>query len=99
MVEALHRHARHQKPLEDAVGNQLDPLALRSFFVVAVVAAQLHAAERGKRGIVFYAEESRQHRMTDHLGERLALVVSALALALQAMADHLMEENRGRPAR
>ncbi len=67
-------------------------LALLAFFIVVIVAAQLHAAQSGKSGIVFHTKELRQHGLSNHFCKRLAFIFSALALAFQSMANHFMEE-------
>src|SRR5260370_41707826 len=99
MFEPLDGHAGHQKLLEDSVADQLNPLTLRALFVVAVVAAQLHSLQRGKRGVVFHTQERRQHGLANHFGEGLALIIATLPLPFQTMANDFMKENGCRTAR
>ena len=97
--EALDRHARHQKIFENAVFDHFDSLRRDALVVILVPAAQVHAVQAALRGIVNHAEELRQHLLVDLLGKGLPFLIAALAVALQAMPEHFMKENRRRSAR
>src|SRR5260370_3632071 len=99
MFETLDGHAGHQTLLEDSVADQVKPVTLRALFVVAVVAAQLHSLQRGKRGVVFHTQERRQHGLANHFGEGLALIIATLPLPFQTKANDFMKENGCRTAR
>ena len=73
--------------------DQLDAARGLALVVEVVVAAERSALERGERRIVGDAEERGQDGLAEHLGEGLALLVSALALALEAVAEDLVEED------
>ena len=94
-AEAGNRQARHEECLEHAVVNEVDALGLLAFVVELITAAEPGAAEGVDRGVVGDGEEVRKNRLADVLGEGLALLVAALALALKAMAENFVEENRG----
>ena len=64
-----------------------------AFVVVLVAAAEPGFAEGGDGGVVGDGEESGQHLFADVLGEGLALLVAALALALEPVAEHLVKED------
>ena len=46
------------------------------------------------RGVVGHGEEAGQYLLAQILGEGLAFLVAALALALEPVAEHLVEEHR-----
>src|ERR1035441_1297048 len=60
------------------------------------MAAERSALERGQGGVVGDAEKRRQNGFAEHLGEGLAFLVAALSLAFEPVAEHLVEEDRGR---
>src|SRR5439155_14609376 len=95
MQKAFDRHARHQELLEYSIGNQLYAGALLPFIIIGISAAQLDPFKRGESGIVFNAEEGRQHRLIDHLRKSLPFVFTALSLAFQAVSNHFMEKHGG----
>ena len=86
--------ARHQEGFEHAVLDELDAPRGLALVVKVVVAAEPCALELGEGGIVGDAEERRQNRLAEQLGEGLALLVAALPLAFEPVAEHLVEEDR-----
>ena len=66
-----------------------------AFVVVLVAAAEPGVAEGGDGGVVGDGEEAGQDIFAEVLGEGLALLVAALALAFKAVAEHFVEEDRG----
>ncbi len=59
------------------------------------MAAEGDAVEGGEGGVVGDAEEGGQDLLAEELGEGLAFVVAALALAFEAVAEDFVEEDGG----
>ncbi len=93
--EAGDGEARHEEGVEDAVLDEVDAAGGLAFVVVAVVAAEGDAVEGGEGGVVGDAEEGGQDLLAEELGEGLAFVVAALALAFEAVAEDFVEEDGG----
>ena len=96
MLEAFNRHARSEKALQYAVGDQLGTLRGHSFVVEFVCARQFHSHHFAFGGIVDDAQELWQNFLPDFLGKRLSFVFVPLAMTLQSVTEHFMKENRGR---
>ena len=94
-AEAGDGQARHEKGFEHAVLDQIDALGFLALVVVLIAAAEPDVAEVGDGGVVGDGKEVGQHRLADVLGKGLALFVAALALALEAVAEHFVEEHGG----
>ena len=78
--------------------DQFDALRRLALFIGFIPAGKLHARQLRQRRIINHAEKFRQDALLDFLGERLALFVAALPLALQPVAKHFVEQHRRRPA-
>ena len=63
--------------------------------VVLVAAAEPDVAEFRLGGVVGDGKKAGQHLFADVFGKGLALFVAALALAFEAMTEHLVKEDRG----
>jgi hypothetical protein len=79
--EAGDGEAGHEEGAEDAVFDEVDAAGGLAFVVVVVVAAEGDAVEGGQSWVVGDAEEGGQDLLAKELGEGLAFVVAALALA------------------
>ena len=93
--EAGDGKARHQEGLEDAVLDQVDAARGLAFVVEAVVAAEGFAVEGLQGGIVDDAHEGGKDLLAEQLGEGLAFIVAALALAFEPVAEDLVKEDGG----
>ena len=72
------------------IGARLD-----AFVVVIVPAVEIDAADLAAGGVEDHAEEIGQHLGADALGERLAFAFVLLAVAFDAVAEDLVEEDAG----
>ena len=95
LFEALDGRARHQERLQNALVHRRDGTPLDAFIVVVVPAVQIDAADLAARGVEDHAEEIGQHLGADALGEGLAFAFVLLAVAFDAMAEDLVEEDAG----
>ncbi len=95
--EPLDRRARHQERLEDTVLDQGHVGGRDAFVVVVVVAAKIDVAESGHCRVVAHGEKRGQDRLADLLGEGLTLLDVLLAVALDAVAEDLVEEDAAGP--
>lgn len=94
VIEVLGRRARQQEPHELAVVDELGPARGDALVVVAVVPVEEHAVDAGDGGIVEDVDERGHHRGADLVGEGLALGLVLLAVALDAVAEDLVEVHR-----
>src|SRR5208283_1991972 len=83
-AEAGDGQARHEEVLKHSVPDKVNTLGFLAFVVVLIVAAKPGVAEGGEGGVVDDGEEFGKDRFADVLGEGLALLVAALALAFEA---------------
>ena len=87
--------AGHEEGVEDAVLDEVDAARGLALVVDGVVAGERVAVEGGEGGVVGDGEEGGEDGLAEELGEGLALLVAALALAFEAMAEDLVEEDGG----
>ena len=93
--KALDGRARHQERPEHALVHGRDGARLHAFVVVVVPAVEIDAYGLAARGVEDHAEEAGQHIRADALGERLAFAFVLLAVAFDAVAEDLVEEDAG----
>ena len=90
---AFDGRARHEKRLQHAVVHHVDAARLHALIVVEVVAGQRRSCHAPDRGIEGDRKIFGQHFLADHFLEGLCLVGQLLPMALDTMAEDLVEEH------
>ncbi len=93
--EVLDGHARHQEIFKNAVLDDFDTGRGHALVVVFIPSAEVEAVELALRGIVDHTEKVGQNWLADFLGESLAFLLAALAVAFEAMSEHFVKEDGG----
>jgi hypothetical protein len=92
-VEAADRVATHHEADELALVDQVRAACTHAFIVEPIEAVDLHAVQRRDRRIVIDRQPLGRDVLVDVRRERLAAGLVLLAMAFDAVTEHLVEEH------
>src|SRR5213082_3324232 len=97
--EPLDRRSGHEERLEDPALDYGHAAGLHPFVVVPVEAGQVRVSQTPQGRVKRDGEAVGEYLFVDLLREGLPFGLTFLAMTLDAMAEHLLEEHGARPSR